>query len=81
MLKQAAAAAAFVNNPLMKPPVPTSTASATSNQEADLLGNILKNPALMLNPAAMLGLNPSLYAVQLAQLQLLAQGGGAGGAA
>ena len=74
MLKQAAAAAAFVNNPLIKPPVPTS-APAGSSTEADMLGNILKsNPALMLNPAAMLGLNPSLYAVQLAQLQLLAGG-------
>ena len=85
MLKQAAAAAALVNNPLLvgnKPPA-TSTASGTGTPaEADLLGSILKsNPALMLNPAAMLGLNPSLYAVQLAQLQLLAQQGGAAAAA
>lgn len=50
--------------------------------EADLmLSSLLKsNPALLLNPA-LLSLNPSLYAVQLAQLQLLTQQGGTGTAA
>ena len=82
MLKQAAAAAALVNNPLLVGNNPPATSTASTASEADLLGSILKsNPALMLNPAAMLGLNPSLYAVQLAQLQLLASQGGAAASA
>ena len=86
LLKQAAAAAALVN-PLLKGMPAVSAAGSGSMQlpsvssaEADLVGSLLKsNPALLLNPA-LLTLNPSLYAVQLAQLQLMSQQGGAGSA-
>ena len=50
--------------------------STTAPSDAEALNNMLKNNAL-LNPA-LLSINPSLYAVQLAQLQaaqLLSQGG------
>ena len=89
-MKQAAAAAALVN-PLLKSgssgqPQASAAAAATAaaasaSSEADLVGHLLKsNPALLLNPA-LLSLNPSLYAVQLAQLQLLTQQGGGSGSA
>jgi teashirt-like protein len=48
-------------------------ASGGQPNDSDLVTTLLKsNPALLLNPA-LLSLNPSMYAVQLAQLQLLAQ--------
>ena len=55
---------------------PQSGGPTDPTADADALNNMLKNNAL-LNPA-LLSINPSLYAVQLAQLQaaqLLSQGG------
>jgi len=71
MLKQAAAAAAAMGNPLLGRSAAAGTGSASS--EADMMATLLKtNPALMLNPA-LFNLNPSMYAAQLAQLQLMSQ--------
>ena len=64
---------------MLSPPTVTSgefADHAAAPADADALNNMLKNNAL-LNPA-LLSINPSLYAVQLAQLQaaqLLSQGG------
>ena len=64
---------------MLSPPTGTSGEFAdptAAPADADALNNMLKNNAL-LNPA-LLSINPSLYAVQLAQLQaaqLLSQGG------
>ena len=70
MLKQAAAAAAAMGNPLLGR---SAAASGAASSEADMMATLLKtNPALMLNPA-LFNLNPSMYAAQLAQLQLMSQ--------
>ena len=76
MLKQAAAAAAAMGNPLLgRSPAAAGTGSTSvaASSEADMMATLLKtNPALMLNPA-LFNLNPSMYAAQLAQLQLMSQ--------